>query len=61
MLEIYQTRASGYQSMAKGGPEQFNQVLQNMITFYVNSNQTNWDMDLNLITSADRTTVKKST
>ena len=61
MLEINQTRTSGYRPMANGQPEKFNQVLSNMITTYVNANQTNWDRDLNLITSAYRSTVHPST
>ncbi|XP_053405062.1 uncharacterized protein LOC128558862 [Mercenaria mercenaria] len=47
--------------MANGGPERFNQVLQNMISTYVNSNQTNWDENLNLITSAYRGCVHQAT
>ena len=61
MLEINQTRTSGYRPMANGAPERFNQVLQNMITTYINSNQTNWDENLNLITSAYRSCVHEGT
>jgi hypothetical protein len=60
-LQINQTRTSGYRGMANGAPERFNQVLQNMISTYVDSNQTNWDEDLNLITSAYRTCVHDGT
>lgn len=52
ILEINQSRTSGYRPMANGGPERYNQVLQNMITTY--SDQTNWDENLNLTTSAYR-------
>lgn len=61
LLEIKQTRTSGYRPMSNGGPEKFNQVLQNMITTYINSNQTNWDENLNLVTSAYRSTVHEGT
>ena len=47
--------------MSNGGPERFNQVLQNMITTYVSEKQDNWDQNLNLISSAYRSSVHDST
>jgi len=61
LLEINQTRTSGYRGMANGAPEKFNQVLQNMITTYINDGQTNWDENINLVTSAYRSCVHDAT
>ncbi len=41
LLEINQTRTSGYRAMANGMVERFNATLLNMITTYVNEEQSN--------------------
>jgi len=61
LLEINQTKTSGYRGMANGMAEKYNQVLQNMITTYINAGQTNWDDNINLVTSAYRSCVHEAT
>ncbi|MES9883466.1 MAG: reverse transcriptase domain-containing protein [Sedimenticola sp.] len=61
LLEINQTRTSAFRPSANGMVERFNQSLLNMITSYVNEEQTNWDTYLPLMTSAYRSCVHPST
>jgi len=61
LLEINQTRTSSFHPSANGMCERFNQSLYNMITTYINENQSNWDADLLLVTSAYRSCVHSST
>ena len=61
LLEIKQTRTSGFRPMANGMIEKFNSSLLNMISAYVDQNQRNWDRYLPLLTMAYRATVHSST
>lgn len=61
LLEIKQTRTSGFRPMANGMIEKFNSSLLNMISAYVDQNQKNWDRYLPLLTMAYRATVHSST
>ena len=61
LLEINQTRTSSYHPSGNGMSERFNQCLYDMITTYIDDNQTNWDEDLALVTSAYRSSVHSST
>jgi len=61
LLEINQTRCTPYRACSNGMVERFNQSLLNMITTYVNKEQTNWDTYLPIVTSAYRSSVHEST
>ena len=61
LLEIKQTRTSGFRPMANGMIEKFNSSLLNMISAYVDQNQRNWDRYLPLLTMAYRATVHSLT
>ena len=61
LLEINQTKSSSYHPSANGICERYNQTLLNMITTYVNEEQTNWDVYLPLVTSAYRSSVHETT
>jgi hypothetical protein len=61
LLEINQTRTSSFHPSGNGMSERFNQCLYNMITTYIDENQSNWDEDLALVTSAYRSCVHSST
>lgn len=61
LLEINQTRCTPYRASSNGMVERFNQSLLNLITTYVNKEQTNWDLYLPIMTSAYRSSVHEST
>ena len=61
LLEVNQTRSSPYRACSNGMVERFNQSLLNMITTYVDQEQTNWDVYLPIVTSAYRSSIHEST
>ena len=61
LLEIHKTRTTPYHPSSNGMIERFNQTLANMISSFVDTNQLNWDENLNLLTSAYRSCQHEST
>ena len=61
LLEIHKTRTSPYHPSSNGQAERFNQVLVDMISAYVDSDQRNWDRHLPLLTSAYRSCQHEAT
>ena len=57
LLEIHQTKTSGFRPIANGMVERPNSSLLNMISTYVNQDQRNWDRYLPLLTMAYRSYV----
>ena len=49
LLEIKKTSSSGFRPQANGQVENFNSVLLNMISTYVDKDQRNWDLYLSLL------------
>ena len=61
LLEIKKTSTSGFRPQANGQIEKFNSVLLNMISTYIDKTQTNWDLNLSLLTMGYNSTVNPST
>jgi hypothetical protein len=61
LLGIHKTRTTALHPSSDGMVERFNRTLENMISMYVNTNQTDWDKYLSLLTMAYRSTPQEST
>ena len=61
LLEMHKTRTNPFHPSSNGMVERFNHTLLNMITSYVNDEQDNWDVNLNLVLSAYRSCVHETT
>lgn len=61
LLGIHKTRTSGYHAQSNGEAERFNSTVTKMLTAYVNEKQTDWDLHLNLVLMAYRSSVHETT
>ena len=61
LLDIRQLRTSPYHPECNGITERFNQTLKNMITAFINENQTDWDLLLKRLTFAYNSAVHSTT
>ena len=60
-LQIMKTRTCPYRPQSDGLVERFNRTLLQMLSMYVNKNQTNWDDQLPFVLMAYRSTIHEST
>ena len=60
-LKLHKTRTSSYHPQSNGFIERFNQTLANMIASYVSKHQRDWDVNIQLLTAAYRSTVHPTT
>ena len=60
-LQIHKARTTPYRPSANGQVERFNRTLMDAIRCYVDESQDNWDLYLQQITGAIRSSVNRST
>ena len=61
LLNIQKTRTTAYHPESDGFVERFNRTLENMLSMYVEDNQTDWDLHLQSVMLAYRSTVQDTT
>ncbi|CAG2221579.1 unnamed protein product [Mytilus edulis] len=61
LLEISKTRTTAYHPSSNGMIERFNRTLAGMIKSFINSNANNWDLYINLLLSAYRSSPHPAT
>ena len=60
LLNIDKRRTTAYHPQTNGLTERFNHTLSTMLAVYVDKNQKDWDVRLNMVLFAYRTTVQQS-
>ena len=61
LLNIQKTRTTAYHPESDGFMERFNRTLENMLSMYVEDNQTDWDLHLQSVMLAYRSTIQDTT
>ncbi|VDI05527.1 Hypothetical predicted protein [Mytilus galloprovincialis] len=61
ILEITKTRTTPYHPASNGLIERFNRTLAGMIKSFINKNATDWDVNINLLLAAYRSTPHPAT
>ena len=61
LLEITKTRSTAFRPCSNGVIEKFNATLEQMIRSFVNRNYNNWDMYINVLMAAYRSTTHPAT
>ena len=61
LLGIHKTRSSPYHPASNGMVERFNSTLLNMISVFIQDNQSSWDKNLPLLTAAYRSAKHEGT
>lgn len=61
LMGIEKTRSSAYHAQTAGMIERYNRTLKNMLSVYVQADQSDWDLHLPLISMAYRSTVHETT
>ena len=61
LLNIQKTRTTAYHPESDGFVERFSRTLENMLSMYVEDNQTDWDLHLQSVMLAYRSTVQDTT